>query len=336
MAILKANAYGHGLPEIARYLDQHKLPYFGVANVHEASLLQTTGVQTPLYLLGPTFPDEREEVVVRGWTACLSTLEEIRHFASLAQKHQKPVLAHLALDTGMGRGGFLPEQLSDALNLLANTPEIQLAGLGSHLPAADEDPEFTRKQFNQFDQLAQSLQTHKLHTNKLFFHLSNSAGLLDYHSDTTNLVRPGLMLYGISPIADWQSSLQPVMTLKSRVSLIRTLPKGHGISYGRSRILAKETPVATIGLGYGDGIPRNLNQEKAHVVIQGQKLPLLGRVTMDQIMVDVSSLPSCQPGDEVEVFGSNILASELATWANTIAWEVFTSITPRVDRIISP
>ena len=126
------------------------------------------------------------------------------------------------------------------------------------------------------------------------------------------------------------------MTLKSRVSLIRSLPAGHGVSYGRSTILEKETRVATIGVGYGDGLPRAISGKEAYVLIGGQKAPLLGRVTMDQVMADVSHLPDCEVGDEVELFGPNLLVSQLAKWAGTIPWEVLTGITPRVTRIHIP
>jgi alanine racemase len=167
----------------------------------------------------------------------------------------------------------------------------------------------------------------------LHIHLSNSAGLLGFQSRTTNLVRPGIMLYGCSPLPEFQSQLHPVMTLKSRVSLIRDLPAGHGISYGRTTLLERPTRVATIGIGYGDGYPRALSGNNAEVFIRGERCPLLGRVTMDQIMADVSALPTCQISDEVELFGPNISVAEIAKKANSIPWEVFTSITSRVTRL---
>ncbi|MEM9081472.1 MAG: alanine racemase [Verrucomicrobiota bacterium] len=335
MAILKAGAYGHGLVNLARHLDTKNPPYFGVANVLEARRLTQAHIRTPIYLLGATFPDEREEVVLNGWTPCLSSLPEIQAFQKLATRHQRTLTAHLALDTGMGRGGFLPDQLESALNLLSQSPAIQLTGIGSHLPSADEDPDFTRQQFNQFDSLVETALQTLSPSGPFHIHLANSAGLLDYQSRTTNLVRPGLMLYGISPIPFWQKHLQPVMTLKSRVALVRTLPAGHGISYGRTSILAKDTPVATIGLGYGDGLPRNLPAGNTHILINGQPAPLLGRVTMDQIMADVSSLP-CQPGDEVEIFGPNLPVSRIAAQSGTIPWEILTRITSRVTRLYLP
>ncbi|MFC5049195.1 alanine racemase [Rubritalea spongiae] len=325
MAVLKAGAYGHGIEQIAKALDSEHLAYFGVASVIEARKLKNAKIQTPIYLLGPTFPEERQEIVEQRWVASISTLEEAQHFNSLNRGCEKLVV-HITFDTGMGRGGFLPSALHSAIDQIQALPNLHLAGIGSHLPSADEDREFTLRQFSQFESAVSNCKLE-------YLHLSNSAGLLDYQSKVTNLVRPGLMLYGISPIARYQELLQPVMQLKSRVSLVRTLPAGHGISYGRETILKQDTRVATIGAGYGDGLPRALSGNNAEVLIRGKRCPLLGRVTMDQIMVDVSKLPVCEPGDEVELFGKQILVSEIAKKARMIPWEVLTGITPRVTRI---
>ncbi|MDA0768227.1 MAG: alanine racemase, partial [Verrucomicrobia bacterium] len=317
-------------------LDHEHLAFFGVANVGEARRLAAAGIQTPIYLLGPCFDEERAEVVAHRWTPCLSSLHEATHFDSLAAPSVQPLDVHLTIDTGMGRGGVLPDQAAAAIAHIHSLPHLRLTGLGSHLPAADEDPEFTRQQFNQFDSLIESLSpitNNQSPITPLHIHLSNSAGLLAYQSRTTNLVRPGLMLYGCSPLPGFQAKLQPVMTLKSRVALIRDLPVGHGISYGRTAVLDRPSRVATIGIGYGDGYPRSISGNNPEVLIRQTRCPLLGRVTMDQIMVDVSALPHCLIGDEVELFGSHIPVSEVAAKANTIPWEIFTSITPRVNRL---
>lgn len=327
MAVIKAGAYGHGLVEVARALDPENLPYLGVANVGEARRLFQANIQTRPYILGATLPAEREEIAARGWTPCLCSFDEMEHFNRLGQT--TAINAHLALDTGMGRGGFLPEQLGPALDKLATSPGIQLTGVGSHLPVADEDPVFTQSQFALFDSLVESIPKPP---GTFHVHLSNSAGLLNFQSRTTNLVRPGLLLYGISPIAAYQESLKPVMTLRSRVAVVNHLPKGHGVSYGRT-ILKRDTRAAVLGLGYGDGYPRSLSGKNTQVLINRALCPLLGRVTMDQIIVDVTDLPACQPGDEAELFGRHLLVSDLAAKAGTIAWELLTQITPRVTRI---
>jgi alanine racemase len=334
MAILKAGAYGHGMEKIAASLE--KLPtaeapaFFGVASVIEARRLTTAKIKTRIYLLGPTSPDEREEIVARNWTPCISSLEETAHFNRLVKlKAAEPLAIHLTVDTGMGRGGFLPSDIPEVLNTWKNFSSLTIEGIGSHLPSADEDKAFTQAQFETFDCLVEQCGCDHIR----YRHLANSAGLLIYQSRVTNLYRPGLMLYGISPLPEFQQELRPVMSLKSRVSLVRTLHAGQGISYGRDTVLKKDTLVATIGIGYGDGYPHALSNKHAEVLINGSRCKVLGRVTMDQIMVDVSHLPNCVSGDEVELFGETILVSELAKKAHTIPWAVLTGITPRVTRI---
>ncbi|BDS08588.1 alanine racemase [Oceaniferula spumae] len=334
MAVLKAGAYGHGIANIASALEQlpaAEAPVFlGVASVIEARRLAEAGIKTRIYLLGPTFPSEREEIVARRWTPCISSLAEARDFNRLVRENNaEPLPVHITVDTGMGRGGFLPDALLEKIGELEDFEHLYFEGIGSHLPSADEDEEFTRTQFEVFEVLLDKLDYDRFK----FRHLANSAGLLGYQSASTNLYRPGLMLYGISPLPQFQDKLTPVLTLKSRVSLVRELPAGHGISYGRQTILEKDTLVATVGIGYGDGYPREISGNGASVFIRGKRCPLLGRVTMDQIMIDVSELPDCESGDEVELFGENILVSEVAERAGTISWAVLTGITPRVTRI---
>lgn len=338
MAILKAGAYGHGMEQIAATLEN--LPgdeaptFFGVASVIEARRLANAGIKTRIYLLGPSCPFEREEIVARSWTPCISSMDEARDFDHIAERlaQQKPLSVHLAVDTGMGRGGFLSDELISLIDELDQLEHLDIEGIGSHLPSADEDEVFTRSQFEQFDSLVKKLGVDRFR----YIHLANSAGILDYQSRCTNLYRPGLMIYGIAPIAKYQHELKPVLSLKSKVSLVRTLPTGQGISYGRETVLEQDTRVATIGIGYGDGYPRALALHKTSVLIHGKRCPLLGRVTMDQIMVDVSGLPHCESGDEVELFGENILVSEVAELADTIPWAVLTGITPRVTRVYLP
>ena len=327
MAVIKGGAYGHGLLEVARVLDEESLPFLGVADAGEARQLFEGGIRTRPYILGATLPSEREEIAARQWTPCLCSFQDIEHFNRLGK--DSPVEAHLALDTGMGRGGFLPDQLGPALDKLKTATGIRLTGVGSHLPVADEDAGFTRAQFELFDSLVESIEKPQ---GTFHIHLSNSAGLLEFQSRTTNLVRPGLLLYGISPFPEWQKLLKPVMALKTRVSVINHLPAGHGVSYGRT-LLNRDTKAAILGLGYGDGYPRALSGRDAQVLVNGTPCPLLGRVTMDQIIVDVSELPDCHPGDEAVLFGEDLLVSEIAEKAGTIAWEVLTQITPRAARL---
>ncbi len=330
MAVVKAGAYGHGLEEISGALADQDIEFFGVANVGEARRIRNAGVETRIYLLGATWSEEREEIVARDWTPCISSLEEAAQFNKLAAGRRKRLKVHLAVDTGMGRGGFVAEHLADSLRKLETMEHLEVEGLGSHLPSADEDEEFTKRQFARFRGIIEELGGPARFR---WIHLSNSAGLLGYDQGVCNLVRPGLMLYGISPLPGFQQQLRTVMTLKSRVTLVRTLPAGHGISYGRQYVTTRETRVATIGIGYGDGYPRHVSGQGAEVWIRGRRLPILGRVTMDQMMVDVTGADDVEEADEVEMFGLNVPVHEIAEKAGTIVWEIFTGITPRVMRV---
>lgn len=329
MAVVKAGAYGHGLEVMAKAIADEGVAYLGVAHVGEARRIRDAGIETPLYLLGPTWEGERQEIVERGLVACVSTMEEAEDFNRIAEQAGARLPVHIALDTGMGRGGFLPEDLIRHFEELKGLRHLTLEGIGSHLPSADEDPEFTESQIERYEQMIQSLGGPSTFR---WRHLLNSAGLMGYRSPSSNLARPGLMLYGVCAQADRQARLNTVMTLKSRVTLIRTLPAGHGVSYGRQFITERPTRVATIGVGYGDGYPRHLSGQGAEVWLGSCRAPVLGRVTMDQIMVDVTEV-DVEVGDEVELFGPHIPVSEVAAKAGTIPWEIFTSITPRVQRV---
>ena len=304
MAVVKAGAYGHGLEEIARALAYEPgVAFLGVANVGEARRITHAGVPAPIYILGPTWAGERAEIVAHGWIPCLSTLDEARHFNALAEATGRKLTVHLAVDTGMGRGGFV------AAELPAMLPALDQCTVFAEVITATGGPGRWR-----------------------WRHLCNSAGLLAYPHGSCNLTRPGLMLYGISPVPD-DAPLLPVMTLKARVTLVRTLPAGHGVSYGRTFITTRPTRVATLGIGYGDGYPRHLSNHGAEVMIHGHRAPVLGRITMDQTMIDVTDIPSATEGDEVEMFGPNIPVAEIAAKSGTIAWEILTRITARVTRI---
>jgi len=330
MAVVKAGAYGHGLEDVARIFADAGVAFLGVANVGEARRIHRAGIRTPIYLLGATWSEEREEIVHHCWTPCISSLQEAADFNRLALQSGRPLAVHLAVDTGMGRGGFVAEGLAEVMAELQRMNGLRVEGIGSHLPSADEDEPFTRAQFRRFSSIIADLGGPEVFR---WRHLANSAGLLGYDPLACNLARPGLMLYGVSPLPVFQEKLRTVMSLKSRITLIRLLPAGHGVSYGRAFVTEKPTRVATIGMGYGDGYPRHVSGHGARVFVRGQYFPILGRVTMDQIMIDVTETPDVAEGDEVELFGAHISVAEVAEKAQTISWHVFTGITPRVVRI---
>lgn len=328
IAVVKADAYGHGLANIAKALDG-KVRFLGVATVDEAQAVREAGVENPIFLLGPSLAEERREFVRLGVTPSLSSMQEAEDFARIGRERDEPVKGHLMVDTGMGREGFLPDDLAAKWPGLDALAGLAIDGLATHLPSADEDQAFTRSQLDRFQGILESLGGGGRFR---WIHASNSAGLLAHPRAGCNLARPGLLLYGIAPVSFRDGRLAPVMRLMARVTLVRTLPAGHGISYGSDFITRRETRVATVGIGYGDGYPRSLSGSDARVAIRGERLPILGRITMDQILVDATDRPDVEAGDDVELFGSTISVTEVAAWGKTIPWAILTGITRRVVR----
>ncbi len=329
MPVVKANAYGHGLEAVARVWDSCGASFFGVANPGEARRLQQAGVHTRPFILGPAFPEEREEIVANGWSSIVSTFEEARHFSELAGLYGKTASLHLCVDTGMGRAGFLPAEWENMGKTLSRLPHLRIEGIVSHFPAADEDEEFTRAQIAEFERAVDCVREY---FPLEYIHIAASAGLLGYAAPSCTMARPGLALYGFPPI-DTDLNLKPALRLMSRVTLIRELPAGHGVSYGRAFITNRPVRVATIGIGYADGWLRSLSCKNVMLSIGGVPCPMLGRVTMDQIMADVSNAPEAREGDEVELIGPRAPIGQIAEKAGTIVWEILTGLGPRLPRV---
>lgn len=337
MAIVKANAYGHGAVAAARALSG-RASLFGVANLHEAEELREGGVTEPILLLSACLPEEERPALEKGFQVCVSTLPEAAAMDALAAQLGVKAHVHAIVDTGMGRMGF-PEVSWNAETpcALLSFRHLLWEGIASHLPSPDEDEDFTREQIARFTKCVETARAAGLQPR--WVHTANGAGLLGYaeQRQVCNLVRPGLMLYGVSPLPEHQPLLQPVTTWKTRITLIRELPTGHGVSYGRTAILTRATKVATLACGYADGYPRQASGKGAEVLIHGTRCPILGRVTMDQMMIDITDLETpAQVGDEAVLLGTQgsgcITANEVAEKAGTIAWHVFTGITARVER----
>ena len=335
LAIVKADAYGHGMVPGAQALAKQPVAAFGVANVAEAAHLLEALPEAGIALLSPALPDERPEVVRLGLRPWVSSLAEVLDYAKLAVEVRGPVGdpfdLEIKVDTGMGRMGVLEEGFEALRRAVSRLRALRLSGVVTHLPSADEDEPFTTGQLARFDPLQ------RVAPPGARFHAQNSAGLIYYPLRGRTTVRPGLMLYGSSPVPSFQGKLRPVLALKTRVTLVRDLPPGRGISYGRTFITPRAMRVGTLAAGYADGYPRHLSNVKAEVLVRGQRCPVLGRVTMDQIMIDLSALPGVDAGEEVVLIGrqgaGEILAGELATKAGTIPWEIFTGLTTRVGRV---
>ncbi len=327
LAVVKADAYGHGLPQVAGTLMRAGVDGFAVATLSEAlTLRQVGGPGWFILLFGVAMPFELEKIVEQNITPTISSWDEARQLEAVVAKQDRRHPVHIEIDTGMGRVGFwhedFPRQLPDLLALR----HLQFAGLYTHFPSADENLAVTRQELELFLRVTRQIAL------PVPFHAANSAALLNLPESHLDMVRPGLALYGIAP------SLHPALTFKSRVAFVKEVGVGRTISYGQTFIAPRPMKIATIAAGYADGFSRNLSN-RAQVLIAGHRCPVVGRVTMDQLMVDVTHVPSIQCGDEVVLIGrqgsEEITATEMAIWAGTIAWEVLCNTTKsaRVPRI---
>ena len=328
LAVVKANGYGHGMIAIARGL-REEADLFGVANLHEALELRTSGSSQPILILGPALPEERAAIIAQRFIPSVSSLEEARAFEG------NPAGVNFAIDTGMGRMGCWQEEAIAELEEVACLTNLVLHSVSTHLPVADEDETFTEEQLARFEQLVRQMRARIPGSYKV--HVLLSAGILGFPKHSFEIVRAGLMLYGSSPLPLAQKFLRPALALKTRIALLRDFSGGRSISYGRTFITPRPMRVATMSVGYADGYPRSLSNHGAMVLIRGKRCPVLGRITMDLTMVDVTALPEAQLGDEVVLIGKQgdeeILAAEVAERAGTIAWEIFTGIGSRVRRV---
>lgn len=335
MAIVKAEAYGHGLEGVVRALDDADLSFFGVATIAEAARVSDMGAKTCPFILGPCIPSERETIVQRGWRSALSSIEELEHFESLGELYQKKVYLHISVDTGMGRAGLLTTNLDGLGNLLRCCKWIVVEGVYSHLSAASEDISFTHHQIASFEAAVHNLQGQNIELS--LRHLCSSAAVFNYHVPCTNMLRLGRILYGFSPMPSvYNAELRPSMALYARVTLLRLLPENHGVSYNHTYMTSSPTKVATLGIGFADGYSHYLSNTGARVYLNAAYCPVLGRITMDQIMVDVSHVPHVEVGDVAEIMGPHIPWGELASRAKTIPSNVISSISARVPRVYKP
>jgi alanine racemase len=326
MAVVKANGYGHGLNEIARSLSAG-VEVFAVASLGEALQLRLTEKKKPILLLSAALPSEYVQIGRHGFIPTISALHEARLYSKSAPKGS-PI--HFKIDTGMGRLGCSPIEAASILAQMKRLP-VTLHSISTHLPSADSDYSFTVAQLERFEHLIKSL---RKTAPGIPIHVLNSAATMLFPRSTQDIVRVGLALYGISPLQRFQKNLQPALTWKAAVTFIHAIPKGQGISYGGTYKAPRNLRVAVLPVGYADGYPRQLSGKGAVVLIRGKKCPVLGRVTMDQIMVDVSSVKGIKVGDEAVLVGkqekTEITATEVAAKADTIPWHLFCGITARV------
>ena len=337
--VIKADAYGHSAPHCARALKELGVKRFCVASLEEALELIEQGLEAEFILLSGIFPEEEPTVVRFGLIPCLSDLESARRLSQEALRQGRKARVHIKLDTGMGRLGFLPEEMGKVAGELAELKGLEIEGVLSHLSQADtsspEAKEYTQKQIQDFSLLAEALKQ-KFPEIK-YLHLAGSAGLVSYPEARFNASRPGIFLYGASPFYPEPAPVmpEPVMSLVSKIALVKTLPAGSKISYGGKTTLKKTTRVGVVPVGYADGLPRS-TPPGFEFLVNGKPAPLLGVVTMDLIILDLSQCPEAKPQTEVLIFGkenqSELRVEKLAHSAKTISYEVLVRVGRRAKK----
>lgn len=332
LAMVKAQSYGSGLEKMAAFLEQQGIDYLGVAYVDEGVELRKHGIKTPILVMNPEEEsfDLCIEYQLEPAIYSFNQLDQFIKELILAKQSNFPI--HLKFDTGMRRLGFEPDDWSELLAVVQAQPEIQIAGVYSHLADADNlrDKRFTNLQFKKFEEICLRLQNSL--GNTFIRHLLNSEGVFHFPEYQLDMVRIGIVMYGVSSDVNIQKMLKPVIQWQSSISQIKTLKVGEYVGYSRTFKASKSTKIAVIPVGYADGFKRSLSNGKGGVYIHGKYCPIVGRVCMDMIMIDVTNL-DVQEGDSVEIIGKNQTLEKLAESLQTIPYEVLTSISKRVHRV---
>ncbi len=330
LALLKANAYGHGALELGLYTQENQLCDFGgVASVEEGLALRAGGFKLPLLVLGSLYPFEAfEQAILNDLSVTIASLDAAKAVKEIARKLGKKARCHVKQDSGMGRIGTRRGGVMQVINELHGDEFIEIEGLFTHLSSVDTDPAYTEEQIGYLRDTMTNVRLHKIPVQ--FCHMAASPALEKRPDTYCDMVRPGHASFGLA------EGYEPVLSLKSRIVFAKDVGAGASISYNRSFIAPKAMKVATIPVGYGDGYLRALSN-KAEVLIGGMRCKILGNITMDMCLVDISAVPNARVGDEVVLIGKQgsqeITAKELADKAGTIDYEITTLLMPRVKRI---
>ena len=330
MFVVKANAYGHDAALCARAAERARAAdWLGVSSVEEGIALRDAGARLPVLILGSLYPFESVlAAVAHDLTPVVASLEAAKRLADVARTLKRRVDCHVKVDTGMGRIGASPEAALGIVRYLSRLKAARVQGLYTHLACAESDAAFTAEQLKRFRRVVDALSREGLRPPLV--HAANSAGALRRPASRFDLVRPGLAAYGL--FADFE----PVLTLKSKIVFLKTVAKGTSVSYGASWRAKRPTRLATLPIGYGDGYARALSN-RADVLVGGRRCPVVGSVTMDQVMVDVTGAPGARVGDDAVLIGrqgrAEIRAEELARLCGTIPYETATALSSRVPRV---
>ncbi len=333
LAVVKSDAYGHGMLKVSEHIN-NKVDFFGVASIDEAIALRRSDIKKPILIFENSFPSSCEALVDYEITPTVCSLELARSLDREAAKRRKKINIHIKVDTGMGRLGIWHKEALNFIKKIKQFSHVNVEGLYTHFPCADTDPEFTRKQIRDFKDLLNQLI--KFDIRMPICHAANSMAIIGYKESYFDMVRPGLMLYGLYPKDGLAASLKlkPALSLKSKIIFIKKTPKGRTISYGATHITPRTTYIATIPVGYNDGYLRNLSN-KAQVLIAGRRYRMVGRICMDQLMVDVLGR-KVKLGSVVTLIGkdkNNIISvEEISHLAGTIPYEIACSIGNRQKR----
>lgn len=338
MAVVKAEAYGHGLVPVARAALGAGAAWLGVANPDEAAPLRAARIRRPILVLGPIGREWSETVVRLGLHQCLGDPGQADGLARAAAAAGKRQPVHLKVDTGMGRVGVPPREARRAAEHIAGLPSLVLVGLMTHFADAEaDDPGYAREQLRAFGDACRELAAAGIPVR--WRHAANSGALLALPEARFDLVRPGILLYGCHPrggLRPGDSPLAPALRLRTEIRQLKDLPRGATVSYGRSYVAPRDIRVATLPIGYADGVGRLLSN-RGQVLIRGRRAPIIGRICMDMTLVDVTEVPEARVADEAVLIGrqgeEEITADEFAAWQGTISHEVLCRIGPRVPRV---
>ncbi len=333
MAVVKADGYGHGGVEVGRSALESGANCLGVALPEEGDQLRKAGIDVPVLVLGLIQPNEAYKVVDSRLEQTVCSLELVEALDQEAGKASVQVDVHVKVDTGMGRIGVKPEDATAFVSRIRRFKNLNVKGIFTHFASADRaDKTLSKRQIELFNQVIRGIALAGIEIPKR--HMANSAGVLDLPESYYDLVRPGIMIYGLYPSDDVSRTveLKPAMTLKTKIAFLKTVPPGTPISYGGTFVSDRETAVATLPVGYGDGFSRLLSG-RGEVLIHGRRAPLIGRVCMDMCMIDVSNVEGVIPGSEVVLFGEGLSVDEIAAMVGTINYEIVCAVGKRVPRI---
>lgn len=340
MAVVKADAYGHGAITVAQTALEAGASWLGVATVPEGIQLRESGIDAPILILGATHTLEQIQAIAQ-WQLqpTLSSPQQALIFSNVLEtmKNPHPIPVHIKLDTGMSRLGTNWEQAAEFVQLVQGLPQLQIASIYSHLATADsEDTTVMKQQHARFESAIAQLQVLGIEAPCL--HLANSAATMSHPDLHYDMVRVGLGIYGLYPASHLHHTvnLQPILQVKARVTQVKKITAGSGVSYGHTFVAPNDMRVAVVGIGYADGVPRNLSN-KIQVLIRGHRVSQIGNITMDQMMLDVSNISDIQPGEVVTLLGKEgeeeISANDWAKKLNTISWEIVCGFKHRLPRV---